>query len=133
MLAARAAATVDPASVDAQHRLAFVSAVAAGAPTRETLAALNAAYELSPFGTAAEMAWRVDFADAYWTGMPDPLAARALTQIEALGLMGDDWRPRVRWCRSAVTAALARAACATVPGVEQGADLNLRAGPPADP
>ena len=122
--AARAGTALDPADAPAQARLAYVSAAAAGAPTRETLRALTAAYDAAPFGSAEEMVWRVDFADAYWASMPDALAARTLSQIDALGRMGDDWRPRVRWCRSAVTEAIAAAACATVPGVEQGADLT---------
>lgn len=124
--AARAEVLADPGSAAAQTRLAYAATLAAGAPTRESLAALAAAYEAAPFGTAEEMAWRVDYADAYWAGLPDPLAAATLAQIDALGRMGDDWRPRVRWCRSAVTEAIATAACATVPGVEQGADLPER-------
>ena len=121
--AARAEVARDPGDASAQQRLAYAATLANGAPTREALAALAAAYAAAPFASADEMVWRVDFADAYWATMPDPLAERALSQIDALGRMGDDWRPRVRWCRSAVTQALAAAACATVPGVEQGADL----------
>ena len=124
LAAARAAVRADPGDTGAQHALAYAATLEAGAPTREALGALTAAYEAAPFASAEVMAWRVDLADAYWTGMPDPLAASTLSQIDALGRMGDDWRPRVRWCRSAVTEAIAAAACATVPGVEQGADLK---------
>ena len=123
LAAARAEVRADPGAAPAQTRLAYAATLAGGAPTRESLAALAAAYEAAPYGTAAEMVWRVDYADAYWSGLPDPLAAATLSQIDALGRMGDDWRPRVRWCRSATTEAIAAAACATVPGVEQGADL----------
>ena len=123
LAAARAEVAADPGAASAQARLAYAATLAAGAPNRESLRALAAAYEAAPFGTAEEMVWRVDYADAYWAGLPDPLASATLTQIDALGRMGDDWRPRVRWCRSAVTEVIAAAACATVPGVEQGADL----------
>ena len=121
---AREAASRDPGSADAQHAVVHASLAEAGAPTRETLGALMAAYEAAPFAAAEVMVWRVDLADAYWPAIPDPLAEATLSQIDALGRMGDDWRPRVRWCRSAVTDAIAEAACRTVPGVEKGVDLK---------
>ena len=114
----------DPGDVEALHRLAHASAERAGGPTRETLEALDEAYRRAPFPPPDAMIWRVDFAERYWTSIPDPLAARTLTQVEALGRMGDRWQARVAWCRGARAPAIAEAACATVPGVERGLDLG---------
>lgn len=121
--AARREAQADPGSAAAQTRLAHAATLAAGAPTREALAAMLAAYDAEPFPPAAVMIWRVDWALAHWASVPDPLAEAALSQVGALGRMGEHWEARVRWCRSAPVAAVAEAACATVPGVTRGLDL----------
>ena len=122
--AARLEVEADPGSVDARHRLAYASAAVADGPTRETLGALAAAYELAPYPTPTVMAWRVDLAERYWPAMPDALAKRAVSQVEAMSQAGATWQARARWCRSARAAPIAEAACESVPGVTPGLDLT---------
>ena len=122
--AVRAAISADPGRADGYHLLAYARTLRAGTLDREALLALDAAYAAAPFPPPSQMIWRVDLAEAHWGTIPDPLAERTITQVAALGRIGDEWAVRIRWCRASPIEAIAAAACVTVPGVVQGAHLE---------
>ena len=115
-----------PKSYRAWHRRALTAAQLHGSPDQEALRSLIHAYELAPYPGPADMAWRVDFAAAYWPFMPDVIQNLTLGQIEILGEIPKSWDRRRQWCKTLPDSALAEAACATTPGVWRG---GVRQGP----
>ena len=120
LAAARLETAADPGSAAAWTRLAYAATLAAGAPTREALLALDRSFAAQPFPPAERQAWRVAYAEANWPAIPDPLAAKVLSQVASLGAAGAQWDARIAWCAGSRVPAIAEAACATTPGVEQG-------------
>ena len=131
LAAARFETEADPGSSAAWTRRAYAAARVAGRPDREALTAFGAAMDARPFPPAEQIAWRVAFAESAWPAIPDPLAARILTQIEVLEGMNAAWEARVAWCAGSRVERIAEAACATTPGVERG--VWLKQAPPAGP
>lgn len=115
-----------PKSFRSWHRRALTAAELNGSPDQEALRSLIHAYELAPYPGPADMAWRVDFAAAYWPYMPDVVQELTLGQIEVLGEIPKSWDRRRQWCKTLPDSALAEAACATTPGVWRG---GVRQGP----
>ena len=120
LAAARFETRADPGAADAWARRAHAATRVAGGPDREALRALTRAMDLSPYPPAEQMTWRVAYAEAYWSAIPDALGMRMLGQIDALAAMNTAWDARIAWCAGSRVEAVAAAACATTPGVEQG-------------
>lgn len=129
LAAARKETETAPRDYRAWQRLALGTTLTTGRPDRDSLRALMTSYELAPYPGPADMAWRVDFAGAYWPYMPDVIQKLTLTQIAALGDISKSWDRRRVWCKTLPDGALAEAACATVPGTWR---KGVRQGPPPE-
>lgn len=114
--AARSETDIVPWEYGAWQRRALAAARTQGQPDRESLRALIRSYELAPYPTPADMAWRVEFAAAYWPMMPDSVHRLTLTQMNALAGIPETWPKRKEWCRSLPQDTLAEVACESVPG-----------------
>lgn len=113
--AARAETVVDALNFSAWQRRAGAATAFAGQPNKEALEALLIAYELAPFTSPTDMAWRVEYASTYEASMPDVLIDLTISQIEVLEEVPETFQMRWDWCKTFPDGALARAACATTP------------------
>ena len=111
---ATAMAERDPGDDAAWLSVVHAATLARGAASREAVGALSRSYAARPFASPALARWRVDWADAHWESVPDPLAEATLAQVRALGALGRTYDARFAWCRGARTAAIREAACATL-------------------
>ncbi len=101
------------------NRLAFIDFAEDGQLGRDGIAALQQSYNRSPYGDLALMTWRVDFATAVWTSLPDELQQKTLGQIPVIGRFGVSWEWRVRNCKENPHQDLYEAICAIAPGVNR--------------
>ena len=76
------------------NRLIYIDIAEHGTLTVDGLEALEESLFRSPYGDIASMKWRLEFANAYWEELPDPLQHASLAQITALA---ESWGQHINW------------------------------------
>lgn len=106
-----------PADVSTWNRIAYAELAENRHMTREGLAAFYKSFALAPYGDLELMTWRLDFAAANWTSLPDDLQDKALAQIPVIAKFGTSWPWRIRNCKYNPHPEIYEAICAISPGV----------------
>ena len=74
--------------LNCQNRLVFIDIIRNDDLTSSGLSALSRSFQLSPYGDAKLMKWRLTIASKYWNQLDDHLRKSALSQITALAQNG---------------------------------------------